>query len=606
MPKIFPAGDPIHTFLTRVRAALDSPPSLMRTLHTYFGRELLKAFLMTAVALTILMVMGGGVANIFRGEGIGAEEMAKVFAFLTPVAVTLILPVAALFSATITYGRASADNEVLAARAAGINVHRILLSAGLLGVFVTLFTLVSWNFMIPGLSAAIERITRKDLPAIVLGQFQKAKPLAFGKYRIMANGFERLDPQQMIAALASQPAASAPSIPTEGSDAIPGSDAPIPIQAHHTYLRLIGVSFLEIEDQEVMRYGTADDTIIDFDPGTEESPSPKITVDLQGVRTFDATRRQYYELRHQILGPIEIALPIKRKTKFEDLLTLMKFVENPAVIPEVQDRLWGLAREMMMLFLAREIDASLSAGKPFTLVGSEKSKVTMELTAETWRINPDDGRPEVKKVKLIELVGKDRRILRADEAVIELKSSFKRDRPMVIVTLNGNVEIQDDPPTPGGRIVRRPKETLTPVEYMDQPGLAKRWANFRLEDMLEAEAGAGLPGRQAKLHEKVFKRMQEYQSEIRGEIHFRMSYSFSAIAIVLLGAVLGIIVRNGQVLTAFGISCVPMAFVVVASIIGRNLADRPQYGWLSILVMWSSTVFMFGAVGFFATKVLRR
>lgn len=572
----------------------------MRTLHTYFGRELLKAFLMTAVALTILMVMGGGVANIFRGEGIGAEEMAKVFAFLTPVAVTLILPVAALFSATITYGRASADNEVLAARAAGINVHRLLLSAGLLGVFVTLFTLISWNFMIPGLSAAIEQITRKDLPAIVLSQFQKAKPLTFGKYRIMANGFEKLDPAQMIAALATQPAASAPTISTDGSD------APIPIQPHHTYLRLIGVSFLEIEDQEVMRYGTADDTIIDFDPGTAESPSPRITVDLQGVRTFDATRRQYYELRHQILGPIEIALPIKRKTKFEDLLTLMKFVDNPAVIPEVQDRLWGLAREMMTLFLAQDIDAALSAGKPFVLVGSEKSNVSMELTAETWRINPDDGRPEVKKVKLIEQAGKDRRIIRADEAVIELKSSFKRDRPMVIVTLNGNVEIQDDPPTPGGRIVRRPKETLTPVEFMDQPNLAARWASFNLEDMLEPDAGIGLPGRQAKLHEKIYKRMLEYQSEIRGEIHFRMSYSFSAIAIVLLGAVLGIIVRNGQVLTAFGISCVPMAFVVVASIVGRNLADRPQYGWLSILVMWSSTAFMFAAVGFFATRVLRR
>ena len=88
----------------------------MRTLHTYFGRELLKTFGMTAAALTVLIVMGGGVANLFRGEGIGAKEMGIIFALLTPIAITLILPVAALFSATITYGRAALDNEVFVTR----------------------------------------------------------------------------------------------------------------------------------------------------------------------------------------------------------------------------------------------------------------------------------------------------------------------------------------------------------------------------------------------------------------------------------------------------------------------------------------------------------
>src|SRR5262245_11274604 len=124
----------------------------MRTLHLYLARELLKTFALTAIALTLLLVMGGGVANIFKGEGLGAEELIKVFAFLTPVAVTLILPVAALFSAAITYGRAAADNEITACRAAGINIHRLLLSAALLGLFVTITTYWAWNYLIPGLS----------------------------------------------------------------------------------------------------------------------------------------------------------------------------------------------------------------------------------------------------------------------------------------------------------------------------------------------------------------------------------------------------------------------------------------------------------------------
>src|SRR5262245_23577439 len=46
-------------------------PLIMRTLHGYFFRELLKTFGMTALALTLLVVMGGGVANIFKTQGVG-------------------------------------------------------------------------------------------------------------------------------------------------------------------------------------------------------------------------------------------------------------------------------------------------------------------------------------------------------------------------------------------------------------------------------------------------------------------------------------------------------------------------------------------------------
>ena len=64
--------------------------TLMRTLHSYLARELAKTFLLTCVALTLLIVMGGGVANVFRSEGVGVKEMASIFIFLTPVALTMI------------------------------------------------------------------------------------------------------------------------------------------------------------------------------------------------------------------------------------------------------------------------------------------------------------------------------------------------------------------------------------------------------------------------------------------------------------------------------------------------------------------------------------
>jgi hypothetical protein len=65
-------------------------------------------------------------------------------------------------------------------------------------------------------------------------------------------------------------------------------------------------------------------------------------------------------------------------------------------------------------------------------------------------------------------------------------------------------------------------------------------------------------------------------------------------------------VRGGQVLTAFGISCVPMLFVIVASIVGRNLADRPDYSLASAGVMWGSTVFLYLAATTVGAKILTR
>ncbi len=544
----------------------------MLTLHAYIARELLKTFAMTSVALTLLVVMGGGVANIFRSQGIGAEEMAKVFAFLTPVAVTLILPVAALFSAAITYGRAAADNEVLACRAAGINIHKLLWSAALLGAFVTAFTYWSWNYMIPNLSGQIEEVSRRDLLGIVRGQFEKAKPLTFGKFRMMARGCELVDREQVS----------------------------VDLPEDHEYLRLTGVAFVEMKDQETVRYGTANETIIDFD---NSGSVPRVMVDLQGVRSFDAVRRQYYELEHQPLGPFDIPIPIKHKTKFEDLERLLYYTRHPEEIPEVEDRLFGLKREMMTFFLALDIEEHLSQRRPFYLRGPG---IEYEISAQAYRMDEADGRPSLQQITVIETNGPDKRMYSAKLAHIDLKSSLDRDRPMIVVDMVEDVEIRRLPAKQGDRIIRKPRETLDPVGFMDQPRLAERVEAFDFLALLDGSREFDMPKRQERLREKLIKRFHKFKGEVLGEIHFRASYALSAIAVVLFGAVLGIIVRGGQVLTAFGISCIPMVFVVVASIVGRNLADRPEYVTLSISIMWGATAFMYLATGFVAMKVLKR
>ena len=63
-----------------------------------------------------------------------------------------------------------------------------------------------------------------------------------------------------------------------------------------------------------------------------------------------------------------------------------------------------------------------------------------------------------------------------------------------------------------------------------------------------------MPPDQAKQLSKITERALQMVGEVTGEIHFRASYAVSVIAMILVGATLGVIVRGGQVLTAFGIN----------------------------------------------------
>lgn len=550
----------------------------MITLHYYFARELLKTFLMTSLALTLMVVMGGGVANLFKGEGIGPEEVAKVFAFLTPVAITLILPIAALFSATIVYGRASADNEITACRAAGINIQRLLLPALVLGLFVTAFTYWSWNYLIPRLSLKIEEISRKEISAIVRTQFQKARPLVFGRYRIMANRCEPLDPAQLPA------------------------DTP----TNHTFLLLSGVAFMEVDDQEVARFGTADATILDFD---RTAALPRIRADLQGVRAFDAARNQQYELKHQILGPFDVPLPLRRKIKFQNLTTLAEYRENPQNIPDVADRVSELRRTLMSYLLWQHIlehvDPSRGGKGSFTLVDGPRD---YEITAGKFKVNADNGEPLLGDVRVVEKQRdtSEGRVLAADKCFLELKSSLHPDRPVIMAQLSENVRIHKLGAEEGGRLVKKDNEAVGPIEYMDQPEIARRFQGVNLSTLLNDDSFLQMPPVQSKQRNRLIEFMRKMVSEIGSEIHFRSSYSLSGAAVVVLGALLGIILRGGQVLTAFGVSCIPSMVVVLSSIVGRNLGDRPDYAWLSLSVMWGSTILMYLATAFVGVRILQR
>ena len=92
-------------------------------LQRYLFRDLRNTFLLTSVALTGVLSLGGGVLNTVRLGDVTPAQFGHLMLLVVPVAAALTLPVAALFSAASTYGRHAADQEFVACRSAGINLH---------------------------------------------------------------------------------------------------------------------------------------------------------------------------------------------------------------------------------------------------------------------------------------------------------------------------------------------------------------------------------------------------------------------------------------------------------------------------------------------------
>ena len=73
-----------------------------------------------------------------------------------------------------------------------------------------------------------------------------------------------------------------------------------------------------------------------------------------------------------------------------------------------------------------------------------------------------------------------------------------------------------------------------------------------------------------------------------------------------MGAALGIIFRGSHVTMAFGISFVPMLFVIVMIVMGRQMAHNAATYGIGLALMWGGIAVVAGLDVWTLTRVLRR
>ena len=110
-------------------------------LHRYIFRELMKVFLLATVALTLMLSLGMLLRPI-QEFGIGPRQVLHLMGYFLPITLTFVLPMAALFAASLVYGRFASDNELDACRASGVSIITLVYPGLALAIVVAITNLV--------------------------------------------------------------------------------------------------------------------------------------------------------------------------------------------------------------------------------------------------------------------------------------------------------------------------------------------------------------------------------------------------------------------------------------------------------------------------------
>lgn len=527
------------------------------TLHGYILREVLKTFLLTLAGLTVLFTMGGGLFNVVRQEGVTTTDFLRFVPLLIPIVVTLTMPVAALFAVTITYGRLAADNELTACRAAGINVHRLLGAVFLLAVFVSLFTLVFGNYVIPHFMHRLEQFARSNL-----------RDIAFQQLR--SKGYARWQTNWFITA-EDVPTVSAQEAEARGYISEPG--------VSHLFVQ--GPTCLQLSDGKPVRFTTADWGVCVFDTRGE---GIDIQLQLLDARDVEVDKRAV-ELKNQVIRINDLPLRLAQRLSSLDLETLLLWQREPWRQQKVGERVARLQAEILAHRFARYATDRLTSGGLVlvddlgqeyeiqareSLIDDRSRPLLMDVQVRLSRVSDNGQRVPLRRYQ----APRASLIVREFTAPSDPKS-WERSADSQIVEIY--LQRTDQQPVlefdAGATQARtKPSLSLDREPYIPDVVLSEV-AELTAPRLLDPNAALGLPPELEDSRAGVRREADRQLRKINATLHFRHAFPASALVTLFLGAALGIVFRGARALAAFGLACVPFGVVLILMLMGRQLSE---------------------------------
>ncbi len=618
---------------------------MLKTLHGYVLRDLLKILLLALIVLTLVMSLVG-IVEPLRKRGLEAAQAVQIFGLLVPIMVSLTLPIAALFAATMVYGRLSHDNELLACRASGVSTLTVLRPGLVIGLMVAVGSVGLSNFVSPALARFLEKKIEGDVKGIVAheirtqGHFEQSSM----PYILHARQAEVLDDGR---------------------------------------LKLLGMVGIDISDPDDLSVLAAETAVVDFRRVNNRTYAGITMTNFSALDSLSGRIQHIKQGRSEELPPLPSL--VREKPALYDWHRLLAVLDNPVLHGEIQQKLGDLYREIRhsqaleairqtiesgqiyrelekLIYPPDQVQQALVAAR-FTVErakeqGLESGQIYDELDKRfgqdpgsrfydqkvstiIWQAirearseGVDPGRfPEELAKRFrdqpvqnqsyrlsagmarwtrqgrLELLATDptrRVVLRvlqegrppliytANRALLQAEWRALAEQSYLTITLQGNVAVRT-----GHRGIDHSRESRTigaiPLPEVSDQASAQPSPERLTAVLKNPEQFTSDPRVIRQIEELRNHRVPKLWRETLGEVHGRLAYGVGCFLMVAFGAALGIIFRGGQVISAFALSMIPAATLIIIVIMGKQLLSQDIEAWQGVAVIWSGVVLLAAA-----------
>jgi len=526
------------------------------TLHRYIFRETFKVFVLAAVALTLILSLGSVLRPIQR-YGVGPQQVVHLIGYFLPITLTFVLPMAALFATALVYGRLAADNELDACRASGVPMMTLVYPGLALAIMVAIANLILSFHVMPAFVHQAEKSFKADAKQILFRNIQRR-----GYYKP------------------------------------PGTSSRIYAdQANAKNDTLTGVIVANVKDARIEKIITAESATVRFNPHKTFNEVLITTHNTYQMASEDMTG---FSAESMILT-LEFPPLLGDDIKFKKIREMKRIRVEPIWFYPVEKLARRTYAQFTAELLAQDINAKINNPENnFYNLHSGRKIVEFTATQCTAR--------EGKKVQLsgdVVLIEYDTvnkqmlRELRCTKALLNIEGDELA--PTLTMTLyNANWQRPDGTSGLDRRpVIRGLVLPRTVTDIFETPDILKS-----VRDDVIASALKTGPGLELKaLQENLKSRIQKTLAEIKAELHSRLVFGIGCVPLIMIGIGLGIILKGGHLLSAFGISSVPAAVLIVCIMSGYQIARNSNArAGSGIGLMWAGLAFL----SFLAVVVYRK
>lgn len=510
-------------------------------LHRYIFRELLKIFLLTTLALTLILSLGS-VLRPIQEYGIGPRQVFHILGYFIPITLTFVLPIAALFATALVYGRFASDNEFDACKASGLSVSMVIYPGLFLAIIVAIANLTMSFHVVPMYVSRAEKAVSADAKQILFRNIQRS-----GYYSLPGGQFK---------------------ISADSVDISSG--------------RLNGVVIVEDpEDSDSGRkITTAESAKIRF--GTDKNAKIVTIVANNAFQLSETGGVSFASI--SILGRFNSMM--KESVRFKKSDEINKIRENPMYYYPIALRAYNAYERLTMELLCADIVATLTKSEN-TAYELANNEVVIKFTGSGCILKPDGT------IELSGPVG----LCVFDKKTGKLQCTFHGSRAIL--------QLWDNPDNePDSKLIM----TFPNARWMDagQEVTNSRYVlrNLRMPDNISAKLGENIietvrehyylpnpSGCYLAMVTEMNRKIKVTMAEITAEIHSRLVFGLGCIVLILIGIGLGIKLRGGHLLTAFGTSAIPAAALLVFIMMGRNITTSRHSALrgvdTGVIFMWS-------------------